>query len=251
MHLFCNTHVMKWLKYITTLAFFAGLSSFYLYAANENQAIRRGNDHYKDGRFQDAEIEYRRALELNNQNHKALFNLGNALYKQERYQEAAEIFDALTRIAPDNIDNASAFHNLGNAMLGDGKFAESVQAYKDALRLKPDDEETRYNLAYAMKMLQENPPQEQSGDQQNQEGDNDEQEQENQQGQEEQAGQQEQPEEGQQQAQEQQAQQRPEQISKQDAERILDALNQQEQKVLEEMQRQQSQSQRGRSEKVW
>lgn len=238
---------------------------------NENKQIRRGNQKYTESNFADAEIAYRRSIEMNNQNATALYNLGNALYKQERYEEAAELFDALAQTAPSGFDRARAFHNLGNAHLGNSNIQGSIDAYKQALRLNPADDETRYNLAYALKKLEENESedqqqgddkqddnqeQEDGDDQQNQDqqdqdqqqGDDQEQ-QEQEQGDENKQQQNEQP--GQEDDREEQAQPRPDQISKQDAERILNALNQKEQNIQEQLNSQHTQTKPSKVEKEW
>lgn len=202
--------------------------------AQERRNLRQGNKLYRDEKFNDAEIRYRRSLEENPQNIKGMFNLGNALYRQGRFEEAAEIFGGLSQFAPGEREKAFAYHNLGNTHLQSQKYAESVEAYKNALRINPDDEQTRHNLAYAMRLLQEQPPQDQEGD------GNEDQEQEQ-----EQEQNQDQPED------QQQQQPRPDQISPQDAERILDALNQKEQNVQEGMKREQTQRAPVRQEREW
>jgi len=214
-----------------------GLQGF---SQNVNPEVRRGNREFKSENFRDAELNYRQALEQNPQSIKALFNLANALYKQGRYEEAANILDGISNLElPDN-RRADVYHNLGNSRLGNQQIKESIEAYKNSLRIRPEDNETRHNLAWAMQLLQE---QEQEQDQ---EGDQDQDQQDDQQPQPDQDDQ-DQPDDEQQ----QQPQPRPDQISPEDAQRILDALNQQEQEIQEKIEREDRQSRPERPLREW
>jgi len=205
---------------------------------SDRRQVRQGNKLYQDEKFNEAEMRYRQSLEENPQNYKGIFNLGNALYRQGRLDEAAELFQGLSQFAPGEHERAYAYHNLGNTFLRSQKYAESIEAYKNSLRINPDDEQTRFNLAYAMRLLQEQPPQDQGSDgEKDQQKDRDEQK-----DQQPQQGEDDQP---------QQQQPRPDQISPQDAERILDALNQKEQKVQEELKRDQTQRAPARQAREW
>lgn len=134
----------------------------------ERRTARQGNRLYDKADYAAAEVNYRKALALNNLLYEADFNLGDAVYKQERYDEAAKIFG---RVAADTLRTASekaeALFNMGNAQFSERKFAEAIESYKSSLRLVPDDKECKFNLAYAQKMLQEeqNRQQQQQNDQ--------------------------------------------------------------------------------------
>jgi tetratricopeptide (TPR) repeat protein len=114
--------------------------------------LREGNKLYDDKRYNDAEIQYRKALEQS-QNAKSLYNLGDALYKQGNYEEAAEKFSKAVSMTKDTASLASAMRNLGNSYLQMKKYDESINAYKNSLKLNPKDEDTRYNLEYAKRMM--------------------------------------------------------------------------------------------------
>lgn len=211
--------------------------------ADESRShLRKGNSLFKDGDYNDAELAYRRALEADSQNSKAIYNLANALYRQGRFEEAAELFAAAAQLAPDEKIRSEAYHNLGNALIKSGQYHESIDAYKNALRINPDDEDTRYNLAYAMQFLEDPPPQDQQQEGDDQQHDNDQED--NQQSPPDQ-----QPDD--QEQEQQQQQQQPDQLTRQDAERILDALNREEQKVQENVKREESQRQPARVEREW
>ncbi len=210
-------------------------------AQKENSFIRQGNRQYNDGKFKEAEIDYRKALERKPTSAMGAFNLGNALYRQENYEDAERNFmNAAGQIkATDPSARAGAFHNLGNAYLKAEKYNESIQAFRQALRLNPSDDETRYNLAYAMRKLSEQQQQQQ------QKGDNDRKDDNK-----DQKDQQNSNENQDRQDQQQQQQQKP-QISKQDAERMLQALKNDEQKTLDKVNRQKAKAGPVQVEKDW
>ncbi|MCE9539072.1 MAG: tetratricopeptide repeat protein, partial [Bacteroidetes bacterium] len=92
------------------------------------------------------------------------FNLGDAYYKQGKYEEAAEQFQLLTHRASSKDTLSKAYHNLGNALMQTKKYQEGLDAYKNALKNNPDDEDTRYNLAYAQQMLKQQQQQQKKDD---------------------------------------------------------------------------------------
>ncbi len=142
----------------------------------ERRTARQGNEQYDSGDFSAAEIQYRKAIEQNNALYEATFNLGDALYRQQRHADAAKLFG---NIAADSLrtddQKAEALFNMGNSYFGERKFEEAIEAYKSSLRLRPDDVECKFNLAYAQKMLQHQQQQQQQ--QENQEQNQDQQEQ--------------------------------------------------------------------------
>jgi Ca-activated chloride channel homolog len=204
-----------------------------------NSTLRQGNKKYQDGDFQEAELNFRRALERDPRDVRALYNLSNVLYRQGRYDEASNILEGLANMNLPDSKRADILHNLGNSKLGEQKVKDGIEAYKDALRIRPQDMDTRHNLAYAMRLLQEQEQQQQQ--KQNDQDDQQDQDQQNQQ-----------PWDQDKQEQEKDEQQpRPDQISPQDAERILDALNQQEQKVQENIDREEKQRVPLRVQREW
>jgi len=217
----------------------------------ERKHIRQGNKLYEKESFDDSEVQYRKALEKDEQSFKGEFNLADALYKQEKYEEAINKFNRMADTESDKANLGALYHNLGNSLLQSGELEPSIEAYKNALRNHPGDLETKHNLAYAQNMLQQQQQQQQQQNQQDQEQqeqqEQDSQENEQQQNQEQQQQQQQQ---DQQQDKEEQPQQA-EKISKEDAERILEALKQDEQKVQEKLKKQKAQAKRVRVLKDW
>ncbi len=112
-----------------------------------------GVDLYKDGKFTDAEVNFKKSLEKSKDNFKMNFNLGDAYYKQQRYDDALQSYQNALTQSDDKIDKAKVYHNIGNSLLKSKKIQESVEAYKNSLKLNPNDDETKYNLSYALSLL--------------------------------------------------------------------------------------------------
>ena len=156
----------KILTIIVALLFSIGVS-----AQKERKFVRKGNDYFERGlkdtakldtvAFGNAEISYRKALQLKPQDFHWNFNLADAIYKQKKAEEAASEFEKLADQTKKPLEKAAVYHNLGNSLLQQKKFDPSIDAYKKALRLNPNDPETKYNLAYAMKMKEEDKKQKQ------------------------------------------------------------------------------------------
>lgn len=228
----------KILLTITLLLLIAGDG----FAQKENPLIRQGNKQYEEGKFKEAEIDYRKALERTPGSVKGSYNLGNSLYRQENYEEATRNFADAARLIDDKDEagKSAALHNLGNTLLKNGKLEESIEAYKQALRYNPADEDTRYNLAYAMNQLQQQQQQQQQNkdDKSDKDDKKDEKDQKDSQPQDSDQQQKEEPRD------------KP-QISKQDAERMLEALKNDEQKTLEKVNQQKVKSSAVQIEKDW
>lgn len=222
----------------------------------ENDYIRKGNQLYADSLFEKAEIEYRKALDLNPSSTDAMYNLGNALFNQipqsnDKGREAMEQYTTAAKLETDKNKLAHIYHNLGTLMYMAQQYPQSVEAYKESLRNNPYDDETRYNLAKAMHMLknqqnqqdqqqeQENQEQQQEQQQQQQQQ-NEQQQQQNQEQDKQQQNEQEQQQQ-QQESQQQNAQQSDEEISKENAEQMLNAVMQDEREIQEKVNKMQQQ----------
>ncbi|MGP1362910.1 MAG: tetratricopeptide repeat protein [Bacteroides sp.] len=118
--------------------------------------LRKGNGEYKAGKYYEAELEYRKAQELDGASSKAQFNLGASLFQQEKYDEALKSFQGLAgRTDLDASVRASSLYNLGNTYFKQKQYKESLAAYKEALRLEPDSKDIKYNMSAALRKLQE------------------------------------------------------------------------------------------------
>ena len=215
------------------------------FAQREASDVRKGNREYKSENFSGAEVDYRRALQTNKDSYEAHYNLGDALYRQEKYADALEAYETAARSLDKKEDKtrySKVMHNIGNCHFAAQQYDKAVSAYQESLRANPKDNETRYNLVKAMEMLQQQQQQQQQ--QQNQDQQQQQQEQQQQQQNEDQ-----QQDEDQQQQQQQQQQQNENEMDKETAEQILQALEQDEQDTQEKLQRQQGKKRR--VEKEW
>lgn len=219
-------------------------------AQKESSDVRHGNKAYNKENYTDAEVNYRRGLEKNNKSFEAHFNLGDALFKQEKYPEALEQYAlAEKQINKDDAKNnrklkerlAATYHNIGNACYAQQQYDKAVTAFQESLRNNPKDNDTRYNLIKAMQQLQQQQQQQQNQQQNKDQQQNDSTQQQQQQNQQQQ--------EQQEQQQNQQQEQQEQQMDKETAEQILQALEQDEQETQEKLQRQQGKKKR--VEKEW
>lgn len=123
----------------------------------ERSRVRRGNRAYERLDYDRAEERYREAIELSDTCFEAKFNMGDALYKQQRFDEAEKLFTALAADSTrSNLERAHSYYNLGNSLFQQKKYQEALAAYKRSLRLNPDDLETKYNYAYTKKYIDDN-----------------------------------------------------------------------------------------------
>ena len=123
----------------------------------ERSRVRRGNRAYERLDYDRAEERYREAQQLSDTCFEATFNLGDALYKQQKFDEAEKVFTALAADSTrNNLDRAHSYYNLGNSLFQQKKYQEALAAYKRSLRLNPADLETKYNYAYTKKYIEDN-----------------------------------------------------------------------------------------------
>lgn len=112
----------------------------------DRQYIREGNKQFRLGQYDKAEVSYRKAVEKNPKNPQAAYNLGNALMAQKKDSAAVQQFEQSTRIETNPMRKAAAYHNMGVICQTHKMYDEAIEAYKNALRNNPNDDETRYNL---------------------------------------------------------------------------------------------------------
>ena len=119
----------------------------------QRKEIVEGNTEYAGGRYRNAEAAYKKSVEKAPQQFIGSYNLGNALYRQNKFDDASQQY--LNASANNNVNElqSKSMFNMGNSLLKSEKYAESIEAYKKALRLNPKDEDARYNLSYAQKKL--------------------------------------------------------------------------------------------------
>ncbi|HOU02124.1 MAG TPA: tetratricopeptide repeat protein [Bacteroidales bacterium] len=209
----------------------------------DKKFIRQGNREYEKKQYSESEISYRKAIDKNKQSADAVFNAGDALYKQKKFEDAGKQFMDNINMNENNKKKSAGLYNLGNSLLKANKLEESIDAYKGSLRLDPKNPEAKYNLAYAQDLLRQQQQQQQQKQnqqqQQNNKDQNKDQDKEKEQDQ------------NKDQNQQQQQQKDNQTISKEDAERILNALENDEKNVQEKVKLAKAAKERVRSAKNW
>lgn len=130
-----------------------------LCAQEAERLIQKGNDLYKQQQYQQAELVYAEVLTKDANNATAKFNQANAIYKQNKADEAIRVLNDLAFKSNDASIKAKAYYNKGAILSGQKKLEESVEAYKDALRQDPTDKDARENLQKALLELKKKNPQ--------------------------------------------------------------------------------------------
>ena len=243
---------------LVALIFFAPL----LLKAQSQYAeqLRAGNSAYTDSNYTQAEEAYRKSAADDPSSAKAAFNLGDALYRQERYEEAIEAFEKSYGKQSDPQQQSKSLQNLGNAHYQLKNYPEAAKAYGESLKLDPENEEARYNMAQAIRRIQEPPPQQeqQEGEKQEKEEQEEnkqeqaqpqpqEEENESSEEQEQQAGEEEMPQADPDENQEQEGGK----IDKEEALRLLEALEKQEEELQKKLMRENAPKAEIKSEKDW
>ena len=198
---------------------------------------RSGNKLYRSKEYSKAEIDYRKALEVNKSDRTTIFNLANVLYRTDRREEAGKLYQSLTPHLSllSSTEAADLTHNAGNTAFRAKQLEQAIEYYKESLRRRPSDEDTRYNLALAQKLLEEQKKNGGGGQDQKQDQDKDQKKDQQQDQQKDQKKDQ--------QPQPQQTNQ--DQMSQETANRILQALQKDEKNTRQKLE--QAQQQRGRS----
>lgn len=213
----------------------------------ERMHLRKGNALFEDSAYVDAEIEYRKALDADPKSVKAKYNLGNALANQEKTDDALKEYVSAAMAAKTKEEKARIYHNAGVALQKQKKYGECIEAYKNALKANPADDETRYNLALAQKMLKDQQQQQQQQNEQQDKKDQQQQQQDQKQNQNNQNDKK----DNEQENQDQQQSQPQQQMSKENAEQLLNAVKQEEQNVRDKVQKQMQNASSRSLEKDW
>lgn len=154
-----SIHLMI-LKVKTFIALLVLLSGSHLALAqqpvkkqNANPELRKGNELYKEKKYKEAQMSYANALQKDPTSKTGMFNLGDALYKSKDYDNARKTLEASAKATTDRKEQARAYHNIGNSYMEEKKWDDAINAYKQSLKLNPSDADTKYNLAYANAMM--------------------------------------------------------------------------------------------------
>ena len=149
---------MKTLKY--SINFFFCLFTLYnAYGQNDKSAqkierkatdlVYKANTLLEEDNFVSAEMEYRKALSEQENNVAGTYNLAHSYYKNGNFDEALFRSQEAAKNANSKSEKHKAYHALGNILMQNKKCDLAATAFKDALRNNPTDEETRYNFALA------------------------------------------------------------------------------------------------------
>ena len=211
-----------------------------LSAQTDRQYVQQGNKQFRAGDYANAEVSYRKALEKNDRNSQALYNLGNALMAQNKDSAAVVEYEKSAKVESNSLRKSMAYHNMGVICQRHQMFGEAIEAYKQSLRLNPHDDETRYNLELCKRQQKQ---QDQNKDNQQQQN-KDDKDKDN-------KDQQKQDQQKQQEQQKQDQQKQEPKMSKENAEQLLNAAMQQEKQTQDRMKKAQQQPQRRNIEKNW
>ena len=214
-------------------------------AQTDRQYIREGNKQFRIGDYAKAEVSYRKAVEKNPKNPQAVYNLGNALMAQKKDSAAVQQFEQSAQIETNPMRKSAAYHNMGVICQTHKMYDEAIEAYKNALRNNPNDDETRYNLVLCKHLKKKQDQKQQQNQQQNQQN-NDDKNKNDDKKKDDQKDQQKDKKDDKQ----QQQQQKP-QMSKDNAEQLLNAAIQNEKMTQDKMKQQQQKPQRRNVLKNW
>ncbi len=208
-------------------------------AQADRQHIRQGNRLYRQQKYDKAEVDYRKAADINQKNPQAMYNLGCALMQQQKDSAAIVQFENAAKMETSKLRKSKSYHNIGVICQGHQMFSEAIDAYKESLRNNPKDDETRYNLALCQRQLK-NQQQNQDKNQQNKDNKDQQQNQDKQD-----------QKQNQDNKQDNKDQQQKEQMSKENAEQLLQAAMQEEKNTQQKMKQQQQQPKNRRLQRNW
>ncbi len=220
-------------RVVTLFLLMVSVSTF---AQTDRQYLRQGNKQFNAGDYANAEVSYRKAIEKNPRNPQAIYNLGNALMAQKKDSASIEQFQNAAKLETNPLRKYQSFHNIGVICQSHKMYGEAIEAYKSALRLNPDDDETRYNLVLCKHQKQKQDQKKQDQQQNKNDQKKDDKKEQQQQDQKKQDKQQEKP--------------KP-QMSKDNAEQLLNAAMQQEKQTQDRLKKAQQQPQRRNILKNW
>jgi len=231
--------VSRYALRVTILIIILSACSLASHAQKERKLIREGNAFYEKGKYKEAEMNYRKALDADKNSTRGLFNLGDAVYQQRNFEESSKIFGNLAGSKLPSTDKANVFHNLGNSLLEAKDYEKSILAYQNSLLNNPSDMDTKYNLEYAKLMMkkqqQQQKQQQQKKDQQKQDKKDQKKNEQNKD----------------QKSDKKDQQDQSKKISKEDADRMLEAMKKDEKKTLQKLKKNTAKVQQVLIEKDW
>ena len=217
-----------------------------LSAQTDRQFIREGNRQYRSKQYEQAEVSYRKALSKNSENPQAAYNLGCALMMQQKDSAALEQYKKAAVLEKEKDRLAKVYHNIGVMMQNHQQYDQAIEAYKQSLRNNPHDNETRYNLALCQQLRKKQPQnqnnQNNKKNQKDQKDKNDQNKDKNDQNKDN---------DNNKDDKQQQPQPQPEQMSRENAEQLLNAAMQEEKATQQRMKKAMQQPSRRNVQKNW
>ncbi len=243
-------NILKKSRVLSLIIIIAAIFSQAVNAQADKKYIRQGNREYEKNKFSESEILYRKAIDKNKNSPDAVFNTGDALYKQNKFEDAGKQFIENVNMNEDKGKKSAAMFNLGNSLLKANKVQESIDAYKGSLKLNPENPEAKYNLAYAQDMLKKQQEQQKQQQQNKDKQDKDKKDQKKDQKDQKDENKDQQKDDKQNQDKQQQQDQQQE-MSKDDAQRLLNALANDEKNVQEKVKLAKAAKEKVRTVKNW
>ncbi len=225
------------------LAAFVAMLAFAPALAQTNRFLAEGNNLYSKQKYDEATANYLKALQKDPNNATGLFNLGSALYQNKKYDSSRKVMATTANAIKDKNGKAAANYNIGNTYMAQRNWDEAINAYKNTLRNNPQDADAKYNLSYAEQMKKQddkkggkNDKKDQNKDKKDQQKDKQQQDKDkNDKDKDKQQGQQGQDDKNQKGDKDQQPQSQPSKLSQQQADQILNALQQEEKKLQDKL----------------
>lgn len=227
-------------RYSIFLALFACVALTAL-AQSDRDYIRRGNRYMRDSLFDKAQVEYQKAIEVDNASAMAHYNLGNALLYQNKAEDAMKAYEQAAKMETNKVRRAQVYHNMGVLLQSAKQLDKALSCYKQSLRNDPSQDDTRYNYVLCLHQMKNNPSQDDQEQDENGEDQKNEKDQKEQQKQDKKNDEKE----------KQKEQPDPNKMSKENAEQMLQAAMQDEKETQEKVQQAMQQPQGKRLKKQW
>jgi Ca-activated chloride channel family protein len=144
---------MKKYKLLFAVLSFGLMSAQNNIEKKSNNLVFDGNIEFEKKDLELAEYKFRKAKAIDSFNYNAPYNLGNSLYKNKLSVDAELMYKKALRIDVSKENKHKGFHNLGNTYMQKEDYQNAVNAFRSALLNNPDDEETRYNYVLAKELL--------------------------------------------------------------------------------------------------
>lgn len=219
------------------------LSSTAAFGQTDRQHVSQGNKAYRQNQYDKSELAYRKAIDKNQNNPQAQYNLGCSLLKQQKDSLAMQQFSKAAQLETNKTRKAMSFHNMGWICQKQKQYDQAIEHYKQALRLNPHDNATRYNLALCKRQQKKQNNQDKNQNKEKQQDKQDKQDKQEEQKQKEEQKENEQD--------KQQQQPKNNEMSKQNAEQMLNAAQQQEKATQQKLKDALQQPSRRSLQKNW